>query len=101
MNDVAKTPETPAVPALTHDTWSAGLDDMEVQFVLAYTSGKTARNAERAAIEAGYEKTTARVKSFGWVSKSSPTKPKVRAAIDFILNDKWARERMSADEVLA
>lgn len=101
MNEPATIPETPAIPALTHDTWSNDLDAMEVAFVVAYTSGKTIRNAYRSAIAAGYAESVARVKSYGWVGKGSCTKPAVRDAIEFLFRDKYSRHRMSADEVIA
>lgn len=55
---------------------------------------------KRAAIAAGYAKTTAATKSFGWVSKSESTKPHVLAAIVAALGERSERTKIDADWVL-
>lgn len=55
---------------------------------------------KRAALAAGYAKTTAAVKSYGWVSKSESTKPHVLAAINEAMAARSERTKINADWVL-
>ena len=73
------------------------LDAREQRFVEEYLIDL---DPKRAAIAAGYAKTTARTKAFGWVSKSKCTKPHVLAAINEALEARAERTKIDADWVL-
>jgi hypothetical protein len=98
---MAKTPAIPAeietLPDLTADNWLDGLDERERKFVLRYCATLDVRNS---AIYAGYEETTATVKAYGWVSRSSSTKPHVRRAVDFDLKRRADEQVVTADMVV-
>ncbi len=82
---------------LTDENWLDALDDMEREFVLRYVETMDVKNS---AIAAGYERTTAMVKADGWVSRSSCTKPHVRAAIDFDLKRRETETLLTRDMVI-
>ncbi len=73
------------------------LDAREQRFVEEYLLDL---DPKRSAIAAGYAKTTASTKSFGWVSKSKSTKPHVLAAIREALAERSERLKIEADWVL-
>ena len=73
------------------------LDAREQRFVEEYLLDL---DPKRSAIAAGYAKTTASTKSFGWVSKSKSTKPHVVAAIREALAERSERLKIEADWVL-
>jgi phage terminase small subunit len=73
------------------------LDAREQRFVDEYLIDL---DPHRAALDAGYAETTARVKSYGWVSRSESTKPHVLAAILQAMAARSERTKIDADWVL-
>ena len=75
---------------MTHKT----LDTREKLFVAEYLKDL---DPKRAALAAGYAKSTAEQKSYGWVRNSKPTKPHVHAAIGKAQEERLKRTETEAD----
>lgn len=82
---------------LTAETWLDNLDQMEAAFVVAYVESLDVKNS---ALKAGYSKSVAMSYAYTWLSKEQCTKPHVRLAVNFALEQRRNEQLVSKDLVI-